>query len=191
MRRLFILFFSGLTIFSSCKDNKKTPGPIKTESQSATSVNTTKYLISGKSMGEATVGMTKATFLKLFPTAKEDTINLEIELPCLSVLDDDGSLLFQATYEKGVDTIKTLLTSNSKMATAKNIKVGSLYPALLAEYPDLQITTSEGYIAISENGNIMFAVEGDIKMDIIDEATMKTKLKSVSPDTKATTIFID
>ena len=191
MRHLFILFFFGLIIFSSCKDNKKTSDSIKTESQSATSVNTAKYLIGEKSMGEATIGMTKARFLKLFPTAKEDTVNLEIELPCLSVLDDDGALLFQATYEKGIDTIKILLTSNPKMATAKNIKVGSLYPALLAEYPDLQITTNEGYIAVSENGNIMFAVEGDIKMEIIDEATMKTKLKSVSPDTKVTTIFID
>lgn len=190
MNKSIVIALAATLLVAACKSDKKTTETATPVEKTAAIVADNKYLIGSKTMGTVSIGMTKADVLIKYPTAKEDTVNLEAEIPCLSILDEDGSILFQATYQPGTDTIESLLTSHPKMATAKNIKIGSVYAALLAEYPDLKVAFIEGYVAISEKGNIMFSIEGEIVMDIIDEATMKTKLKSVSPDTKATMISI-
>ena len=189
MRRLLILFVtSGLIVFTACKNEKKT-SETNTVAKTETATDSSLYLIGDRSMGKIKVGMTKADVMKFYPTAKEDTVNLEAEVPCLAVLDTDGAVLFQATYE-GSDTIQMLITESVKMKLASNIKVGSLYTAIKAIYPDLTVSQGEGFFGISEKGNIMFALEGDIKMDIVNEETMEVKLKSVAPDTKASIILV-
>jgi hypothetical protein len=188
MRFSIILFVSGIVILFACKSEKKDEklvGATKTE----TAIDSSRYLIDDRSMGKIKVGMTKLDVLNLYPTAKEDTVNLEAEVPCLAILDADSTILFQATYE-GTDTIRMLITESTKMRSASGVKVGSLYTFINTLYPDLTVSQGEGYFGISEKGNIMFALEGDIKMDIVNEETMEVKLKSVSPETKATMILI-
>jgi hypothetical protein len=188
MNYSFLFGIISFVVLSACNDEKKNVNTSSTATTKTTS-DSSRYLIEDRTMGKIKVGMTKADVLKLYPTAKEDVVNLEAEVPCLAILDADSTILFQATYE-GSDTIRMLITESTKMKSANGIKVGSLYSAINAIYSDLTVSQGEGYFGISEKGNIMFALEGDIKMDIMNEETMEVKLKSVSPETKATMILI-
>ncbi len=187
----FILLSAGVTFLSSCNNENKQGQPEVVEKKEGPIVelNKTLYLIGTHSMGGIKIGMTKAEVLKLYPNAKEDTIKLEADVPCLSILHTDGSLLFSAGYEG--DSITILESQHMKMKTAAGIGVGSVYTALKTTYPDLIVANIEGYVGFSDKEKISFTLEGDIKLDIVNAETMETKFISASPDTKATMILVE
>jgi hypothetical protein len=139
-------------------------------------------------MGKVNLGMAKAEMLALYPTAKEDTINLELTMPALTVYDTENNKLFSALYED--NKIVGLITENIKMKTATGIKVGSLYPALKENYKDLVFSNSEGLFASSSSANLLFFIDGEVAFKLKDDE-ITTEVEKISPDVKVTGIYID
>jgi hypothetical protein len=174
----------------ACKPNAK-----KEEKETAIPTTTTTtvkdslaYLITSQSMGKVKLNMTKNEVLALYPQSKEDTINLELSMPALTIYDADNTKLFSAIYEENM--VVGLITENAKMQTAAGIKVGSLYPALKENFKDLTFSNSEGLFASSTAANFLFFIDGEVLFKMKDDE-ITTEVEKISPEVRVTGIFIN
>jgi hypothetical protein len=149
-----LLFLSLVVFFFACKDNT-----IKTKF-----AETDPYLAAEHQMGHAKIGMPKAELLKFYPNLKADTIAMEGELPCWTIADTDGKVLFWAIHsDEKADTVTFLISDNPKMHTAEGIKIGSSYEDLQKVFPDLTIGFAEGLRAYSKAKSMAFGILGDVE----------------------------
>lgn len=191
MKKIFLTtFITTAVLMQACKsaDKKEEKVIPVTATGTASVIDSTVYLITSQSMGKVKLDMTKAEMLALYPSAKEDTINLEATMTALTVYDADNNKLFSAMYED--NKIIGLMTENAKMKTATGIKVGSLYPALKENFKDLEFSNSEGLFASSSSANLLFFIDGEVLFKLKDDE-ITTEVEKISPDVKVTGIYIN
>jgi hypothetical protein len=118
------------------------------------------YVIDYRAMGAIKLNMPKADVLNLFPNAKLGIIIGEMNIPCLDVMDKDGSLLYKVGIEDG-KTVSVIITSNTKMKTVSGIAVGSTLTQAKKIYPDIKVSMIEGeWVAFAEKRFMSFTLNG-------------------------------
>jgi hypothetical protein len=204
-QQLLVVMASFILFTTACNDHTKANAIKQKNGEATTSKDSVKpnailpivnnanatsnnYLIGTNNMGLVQMGMAKAEILKLYPNAKEDSINLEIMVNALSITDSDGKKLFYATYDLD-GKVDGFYTENPKMATKDKVHVGSNYEFLKKSYSDLKLEHIGGVVAISEKANITFAMEGNITFKIKDNE-ITNEVEKADPNAIVTHIFI-
>ncbi len=118
------------------------------------------YIVDYQAMGAIKLDMPKNEVLKLYPNAKLSTILNEAEIPCLDVLDTDGSLLYKVGIENG-KTVSVIISTHKKIKTKSGIKIGSSLSDAKKIYPDIKVSMIEGqWVAFAEKRFLSFTLSG-------------------------------
>jgi hypothetical protein len=118
------------------------------------------YVVDYKAMGAIKLDMPKAEVLKLYPNAKEGTILSEAEIPCLDIMDKDGSLLYKVGIENG-KSVSVIISTNKNVKTVSGIGIGSTLAEAKKIYPDIKVSMIEGqWVASAEKRSLSFTVSG-------------------------------
>jgi hypothetical protein len=185
----YTYFFCAFTLLISCKNGKTdnsnstvsttTSTPVKTvvdfnktESKNNTTPNAgvqstatiaekdNTYIVDYRAMGAIKLDMAKAAVLKLYPNAKSSKIINEVEIPCLDIMDKDGSLLYKVGIENG-KSVSVIISTNKNVKTVSGIKIGSSLAEAKKIYPDIKVSMIEGqWVASAEKRSLSFTVSG-------------------------------
>lgn len=150
--------------------NKTEPNNATTTNSNGTKiVNDKTYVVDYRAMGAIKLDMLKVDVLKLYPNAKPGTIVGEMDIPCLEVMDLDGSLLYKVGIEND-KTVSAIISSNKKMKTVSGIAVGSTLAAAKKLYPDIKVSMIEGeWVAFASKRHLSFTLDGSSENSKITE----------------------